>query len=381
MRLVVDGEIWQRQAAGGISRLYNEVLPRLCNLAPDLRITLITDGALKQPPPAHAAITPRAMPAYQKLLRPGRLWRRQIMRLKRATRDRWTQPTRSTIWQATYYTPPPAWPGRFAVVVHDLIEERYPQFFDQPRHEQVRRSKRDCVHASDLVICNSVTTRQDVCDFFGIAASKTRLVTLAASPVFRRLAPNEVSASPSAPPVPYVLYVGDRSAYKNFEFLLRGYASWSGRDDVSLVVVGPKFTPQELALIASLGVTERVSSYVNIDDATLCRFYNQAQAFVYPSLYEGFGIPLLEAMACGCPLVASAIPTTRDVAGDIPFYFEPTDAAGLQAALSAALAAPPGDAGRAERIRAGIERAGAFSWDATAGQFLAIYRELEAWAT
>lgn len=377
MRLVVDGEIWQRQTAGGISRLYNEVLPRLCNLAPDLRITLITDGALKQPPPVHAAITPRAMPAYHKLLRPGRLWREPTARLKRATRNWWTRPAPNSIWQATYYSSPAGWRGRFVVVVYDLMEERFPHFFDQPRHEAVRRAKLASVHAADLVLCISRTTQRDVCDFLNIPEAKTRTITLASSSVFRRLPPAELAGQTLLPPEPFFLYLGDRSPYKNFELLVRAFADWPHRHEVALVAIGPKFVAAEQSLLHELGLADRVYSYQNIDDEALCRFYNQAQAFVYPSLYEGFGIPLLEAMACGCPLVASAIPTTRDVAGDIPFYFEPTDAAGLQAALSAVLAS----AGRAERIRAGIERAGTFSWDATASQFLAIYRELEAWAT
>jgi glycosyltransferase involved in cell wall biosynthesis len=257
------------------------------------------------------------------------------------------------------------------------MEERFPHFFDQPRHEAVRRAKRASVHAADLVLCISRTTQEDVCNFLQIPAAKTRTITLASSPIFRPLPPAELAAPTSLPPEPFFLYLGDRSPYKNFELLARAFAAWPHRHEAALVAIGPKFVAAEQSLLHDLGLAERVYSYQNIDDEALCRFYNQAQAFVYPSLYEGFGIPLLEAMACGCSLVASDIPTTRAVAGDIPFYFEPTDVAGLQAALSAALTST----GRAERSRAGIERAGAFSWDATAGQVLAIYRELEAWAS
>lgn len=377
MKLVVDGEIWQRQAAGGISRLFNEVLPRVCDLAPDLALTIVTDGQLKGPVPTHRSITQAALPAYHKFLRPGRLWQGPTARLKRATRNWWTKPARNSIWQATYYSSPAAWPGRFVVVVYDLIEERFPQLFDQPRHDAVRRAKHASVHAADLVLCISRTTQRDVCDFLSVPEAKTRPITLASSPIFRRLSADELAASlPLLSPAPFFLYLGDRSAYKNFDLLARAFAAWPHRHEFALAVVGPKFVAAEQLLLSDLGIAGQVFSYQNIDDETLCRFYNLAQAFVYPSLYEGFGIPLLEAMSCGCPVVASAIPTTQDVAGELPFYFEPTDAAGLQAALSAALAT---DA-RAERGRAGIERAAAFSWDATAAQFLAVYRELEAWA-
>lgn len=371
MRLVLDGEIWQRQRVGGISRVYNEVLPRLCDLDPSLTVTVITDGPLKQAPPDHAGITHHSMPAYNKVLRPGRLWLGPTRRLKRATRDWWTRPDRTTVWQPTYYTPPMEWPGRFALLVHDLIEERFPDFFDLPRHHSLRQLKQICGRKADLVLCVSKTTQQDVVEFLQVPEAKTQVVTLAASQTFRQLPQAELSLSLPLPGDPFFLYVGNRSAYKNFEFLLRSYAAWPQRREIALVVVGSKFN-QELAVINEMGISDRVFSYQNVDDATLCKLYNLAQAFIYPSLHEGFGIPLLEAMACGCPIVASRIPSTLEVAGQIPFYFDPRDTDELQAALAAA--SEPNS--RPERGRAGTAHARGYTWDQTARQFLAGYRQV-----
>jgi alpha-1,3-rhamnosyl/mannosyltransferase len=100
--------------------------------------------------------------------------------------------------------------------------------------------------------------------------------------------------------------------------------------------------------------------------------YNQAAAFVHPSLYEGFGIPLLEAMACGCPVVASRIPTTREVAGDCPIYFDPMQPDELITALDVALA----EGRNSERVRRGLEWVKQYSWDRTARETLQVYRAL-----
>ncbi len=374
MRLVVDGEIYHRQRVGGISRIYNEVLPRICDLDPNFDITLLTDGQLRQPVPIHLGIKHRDMPAYKNVLRPGRLWGKTVCRIKQATRNWWTKPDQASIWQATLYTPPPKWPGRFVVMFHDLMEERYPQWFTTPSHDRLRETKRICARTADAIICNSEVTRQDVCSFYGISKSKTHVVRLAAAPHFRRLPENVLEESQrSAPRV--ILFIGNRSRYKNFAFLLRSFGSWSERNDMLLVIVGAPLTASEQAQVTELALDDCVNVLSWIDDSDMCMLYNTAAAFVYPSVHEGFGIPLLEALACGCPIVASRIASTLEVAGDLPFYFAPEEENEFHVSLSAAIRH-----GRTEdRVLAGIRHAQSFSWDATARQFLTIYRELADW--
>ena len=110
----------------------------------------------------------------------------------------------------------------------------------------------------------------------------------------------------------------------------------------------------------------------HIDDADLCRLYNQAAAFVYPSLYEGFGIPLLEAMACGCPIIASQIPSTAEVAADCPIYFAATDEGSLLEAMDIAVT----EGRNSARVHYGLERARRYSWDMTARKILETYQSL-----
>ena len=169
-----------------------------------------------------------------------------------------------------------------------------------------------------------------------------------------------------------MLFIGGRYPHKNFNGLIQAYSLWEHREEVALVVVGSPWSVDEEKQLAELGIRERVYLLTDVDDETLCYIYNQASAFVYPSLYEGFGIPLLEAMACGCPIIASRIPSTIEVAGGCPIYFEPTEVDSLVNGFDVALS----EGRKSERVRAGIERVKSYSWDRTAAQTLEIYRTL-----
>ena len=131
----------------------------------------------------------------------------------------------------------------------------------------------------------------------------------------------------------FILYVGKRGSYKDFATLLNAYAQWEHNSTVSLFLVGPDLTDEEQSRITGLGLSGNIRVFANTDDRTLRDLYNQALAFIYPSLYEGFGIPLLEAMACGCPVIASSIPSTLEIAQDAPIYFDPGNPASLKEAL------------------------------------------------
>ena len=172
---------------------------------------------------------------------------------------------------------------------------------------------------------------------------------------------------------PFLLYVGIRSPYKNFGMLIQAYSKWRRRKEVALVLVGARpWSDDERRQLAQLQIQDRVHLLQDADDETLCRLYNSAAAFVFPSLYEGFGIPLLEAMACGCPIIASRIPSTIEVAGDCSIYFDPMEEDDLLNALDIALF----EGRNSGRIQAGLERVKFYSWDKTAAQILKIYRSV-----
>ena len=152
--------------------------------------------------------------------------------------------------------------------------------------------------------------------------------------------------------------------------MLDEYSHWSERKECALVVVGGDWTPAERQTLERLGVASQVKLLTGVDDARLCRLYNRAAAFVLPSLCEGFGIPLLEAMTSGCPIVASQIPSTLEVAGDCPLYFDLAQPGSLRAMLDQVRA----EGRSSERVRKGLERSRQFSWERTARQTLEVYR-------
>lgn len=371
MEVVVDGIIYQSQSYGGISRLYNEILPRMCAMDDSLQITLLTSGRCQQPLPTYARIQYLPIFPVEVILRPYRLWWSVIPRIRALVQKLAVGNARGRIWHSTYYTMLERWTGPVVVTVPDLIHERFAHLFNRRTDGQVRERKRRCILAADAVICISQTTQKDVQRFYGIDATKTQVASPACSSVFRLLEDRDYDSRP-LPDKPFLLYVGDRRKHKNFRVLLQAYSSWPRREEVDLVVVGRQWSKEEMQYLAKLGITDRMHLLMDVDDQRLCLLYNQASAFVHPSLYEGFGIPLLEAMACGCPIIASRIPSTLEVAGECPIYFEPTETEDLIAAFDAALSEGRGS----EYVRLGLERVRCYSWDRTAEQVLEVYRTL-----
>ena len=358
----------------GIARYTYELYTRACDLDPELSVEIRVFGA--EPPPLaimprHPSIAVRRFPDPSRVMRPGRAWgwhrveaaRRQVIgRL-------WG--TGPAVWHSTFYTLPSAgWDGPVVTTCHDLIYHRLPHLHAGDRHDQARRQMVEAVERADLVLCVSEATRDDVVALTGVPASRCRVTPLAHSDVFRPLAASERGEPNGGRP--YVLYVGSRYQHKGFATLLSAYAWWGHRGEVDLVVVGPPLAETERAAVEQLGVAGRVRTVDGVDDEALCQLYNGAVALVHTSLIEGFGIPLLEAMACQCPIVATAIPTTKEVAGDVPIYAEPACPETLRDGLDRAL-----DEDHAERVARGTQRAGSFSWVRTAAETLAAYRSIQ----
>ncbi len=374
LEVIVDGIIYHQQARGGVSRIYSEILPRICQQDDSVRVTLLTmsDRPSQQPLPQHPHIKPRSVPVVERYLRPWRILGPYAPFVRRLIDPFVIGDGAGQIWHSTYYTSPSRWRGKQVVTIVDMIYERYPDLFNGPFDNQIREQKRRTVAQADAVICISETTRRDVLQFFRAPRDKTWVVPLAHSDLFRPLqsANNGFENSPKRP---YLLYVGNRTGYKNFDFLLQAYAVWQHRKEVDLVVISREpWTVKEQRFLSESKLESRVSLRMVVDDEQLRHLYCQAVALVYPSLYEGFGIPLLEAMGCGCPVVASDIPSTREVAGEIPIYFEVASSESLLHALESVM----NEGQSTLRRTAGITHASQFSWDKTARQTLEVYRRL-----
>jgi len=255
----------------------------------------------------------------------------------------------------------PLWSGcRSVVMVHDLIPLRYPQW-RSPLMAYFRAYIPQVLRQSVQIICNSQATADDLITFFGVPAAKITPILLGYDRDHFRPSP-----SPLPPPIrPYFLYVGRHDPHKNVARLIQGFAQLRDRQELDLILVGPtdrRYTPQLLALAAALGVENSVKclDYVSYDQ--LRQYYQQAIALVFPSLWEGFGFPVLEAMACGTAVITSNCSSLPEVAGDATLLVDPTD---IQA-LARAMAQLWQDAALRETLQhRGLARSQQFSWQKT----------------
>jgi glycosyltransferase involved in cell wall biosynthesis len=274
---------------------------------------------------------------------------------------------RPNVLHATYYagTARPRH-GLRVLTVHDMVHERFVHW--HPGHP-ILDLKKQAVAAADHVICISRRTQQDLCELLDYPVEKTSVVYHGGS----QLNPSAAVCAPPVVGMPFVLYVGARYTHKNFEVLLRAFAqNRTLRESMALVAFGGgQFNPEELRMAAAAGLPADGLIQTSGDDALLAGYYRQAAAFVYPSLYEGFGMPLLEAMSMDCPVVSSDSSCMPEIAGDAALYFDPANADQLAAQIIRLTNEPMI---RNQLLINGRERLKQFSWEKCASETLAVYQ-------
>jgi glycosyltransferase involved in cell wall biosynthesis len=376
MHVTIDPIIYQVRATGGVSRIFDEILPRMCQIDPNLFIHVrwdVLQGDLKQPLPQHTRISnERYIPLQTPMYRPYRLWKRLTTLANKLQLYLEARSKRTHIWHSTYFTLPPShWQGNVVVSVYDMNYELL-ENYAKHEFEDTRRAKQQAVMNAHLVLCISETVRQDVIQYYGLHPDKVHVTPLAYNTETFGLLEKSFFDHADSFPSRFILYVGGRGPHKNFDGFLKAYSGWNASQEVKLLVVGSPLNEYEQRLVQDLKIADKLEIMSNVDDVLLCKLYNKALAFIYPSHYEGFGIPLLEAMACGCPIVASHIPTSMEVAGDIPFYFELNDVNSFLLALNNAIQAK----GEQSIIDAGLKQIRQFNWERTAQLTLEAYKKL-----
>ena len=250
-----------------------------------------------------------------------------------------------------------------AVSILDLAFEAYPEDFSRRTCWKYRTFARRAARSAERVICISAATRDDVCNRYGVDPEKTRVIPLA---------PALAAGDAKLPQGPYLLAVGDLRQKKNLMRLVEAYSRLR-REGLPhrLVLAGLDIGEGEQLRRAAGDAPLELTGYVS--DLDLDALLRGADLLVHPSLYEGFGLVVLEAMARGCPVACARATALPETGGEAAVYFDPLDAAEMAEAIRVVVDDRERREGLAQR---GLVRAAQFSWERTARQTLDVYREL-----
>ncbi len=361
------------QARGGIGRYAARLAEALLRL-PGIELSLLYHGrggtAL---PPGLAGLPPRRVRLGSKP------WRATLAAasLLRLPLDRVVGPC--DLFHATDHVLPPLRHTPSVFTVHDLAFLAHPETHLRSNRTYLAAMMPRYVATATVVIADSEATRRDVLARYQVAPDKVRVVPLGVEPTFAPVPPPEARALVAARyglTAPYLLFVGTLEPRKNLRGLVAAYRALLQRHDDApdLTVAGAEGWRYDdlYRLVQQEGLSARVRFLGRVADADLPALYSAAAAFAYPSLYEGFGLPPLEALACGTPVVCSDRSSLPEVVGDAALLVDPTDAAALARALARLL----DDEALRRLLRArGLARAAQFTWARTAAETLAAYEE------
>ncbi len=349
LRVQYDAQIFERQVHGGISRYFSELLRESYSQADRASVDI---GAL-------FVKTDRARAVSRRRLRP---WPTRCGRLAAAANRVYARVRRPDVVHSTYYDPAflsLAVRGKHVVTVHDMIPEDFPGLFG---NSDPHAGKAAYLRAADAVVCVSEYTRSRLLAHMPDLGVPITVIHEAAAPL-----PPPAGATPATD----VLYVGRRDGYKNFDALLQAMSLLKGVGvQVSLLAVGAgRWTAPEKERLVELDIHGQ-STQRQLNDGELHAAYRSAKALVVPSLAEGFGLPVVEAMTSGCPCLLSDAGSLPEIGADAAAYFVSSRPEQLAQTLDRLLHDP---AQRELLIARGRQRAADFSWRKAYAQTLEVY--------
>jgi alpha-1,3-rhamnosyl/mannosyltransferase len=287
------------------------------------------------------------------------------------------------ICHSPYYIKPYWLPCPSVVTIYDLISKLFPQYLPSPWARLIFEfATRLALWSAHRVITTSQAARNDLIALYHVAPEKIAVTPMAADERFQPLNKREIEPARHKYGLPeqYVLYLGINKPHKNLVRLIEAWSlvigHWDlGLDRWPLVIAGhwdPRY-PQARRKAAALGLEDSVIFLGDVAEADLPALYSGAELFVFPSLYEGFGLPPLEAMACGVPVLCSKTSSLPEIMGEAALTFDPLDVAEMAAKIGEALR---DGALREEMREKGLRQAAKFSWERTAQETLEVYREV-----
>ena len=355
LRVGLDGRAFSSPAAG-VRRYVNGLVPALRALGVPLDLVVL-GGSLRD--------VPDGIPHFAEPRHPPTNLGWTLVGLPIAARR-----ARIDLLHAPAYTAPVGIRTPVVVTIHDVSYERHPEWYPYRRDRLRRAFYRASARSAARVVTDSAFSAAEIHAAYGIAPEKIAVVPLGVVPRFA----GEIASA--GVPSPFVLHVGDLHVRRNLPVVLDAVIALRRRGGaaagLTLALAGTDrgLVADLQARAAAAGASEALAALGIVSDARLDALYREAAALVYPSLYEGFGLPVLEAMARGTPVIATRASSVPEVLGDAGVLLEPDDAAGWVASLDAIIGEPGRRAALAE---AGRTRAAGFTWERTARETYQVY--------
>ena len=363
------------QQSAGIGRLTREMTRALLALPAPHAYTLLCMGRSAPPP------LPFGVRFVSTLLTDR--WLHRIWYRARLPLPAELLVGRADLYHATDFLLPPMFARRTVLTVHDLTFERDPGSAAPTLLRFLQRVVPASARRASHVVADSHATARDLTELYGVPSSRITVIHSGVDARFRPYADSAEAVDESAAlrakyglgSAPFVLTVGTLQRRKNHLGLVRAFARLAARTDLDLVISGGKgwLYDEVLAEVRTLGLERRVRFTGFTAEQDLPALYRAARVFAFPSFYEGFGLPLLEAMASGVPVVSSDASSLPEVAGDVALLVNPRDDDAIAAALQRAL---DDELWRAAAIVRGIARAKEFTWERAGRQLLAVYESV-----
>lgn len=369
MRVFIDGYIFWIQREGGISRYWSELLSKMALISGDTQFYLYLRPHSIDRIPTGSNI---------RLLEKKTRWPAKLYGLlENAIICRHLSRFRPDVFHSTYYTTVRSSQIPKVVTVYDTIYELFPRSFP-PNVDHLFARKKEVITSADTIIAISQNTKNDLVSIYDLPEDKIEVICPGVDRERFKPEPNQESTENFRERYslskPYFLYVGRRMGYKNFQTLLDAFATSHLKDNYLLVAIGgeEELSVKESETIESHRLSPSLRFLRRIPTDELILAYRSACTLIVPSLYEGFGLSILEAMACGCPVLASNTSSLPEAVGDAGIMFDPESIDDLKGALEQVT-----DPVLRQRLRArGLGRVPLFSWEGAATKVLTAYREV-----
>ena len=388
MKILYDHQMFYRQNYGGVSRYYCELINQF-SLDPDISFILplrfVQNDNLEQFPNLNQYWSDRYNYLYnnhfisliQKKVRFNALnYGLNYIINNQGESVRLLKEQDFDVFHPTYYEPyflKYLQKKPYVLTVYDMIHELFPIYFKTK--DKTKVWKKHLIENAGAIIAISENTKKDILKFTDVDPDRVRVIHLG-NPLEHRNEPPQINTSSdfTAFGKSYLLFVGGRGAYKNFDFFIKSIAEMLRKNEELHVVCAGSlpFSHQEKRALEKMNILHKVH-HVKINDTILKNLYKNARAFIFPSFYEGFGLPILEAFSFGCPTILSNSSSFPEIGGDGAIYFEPNDTESVICALETVLF---NEKYRENLIKKGSERLKLFSWEKTAHSTKKVYDNL-----